>query len=389
MQSNHYDMILFENYLDARNHKIDLLLIAKMLKYAGKNVAILDIYHQDNMDEIEGIPVIHHHVPFNDILYDKRRKNPFRRLVERLMYFKIQYDYMSAVIDEVKDMADEFYCGSYHLKMASTWFELDKPCYYWGLRSNWMLFSLSKIKGDKFTAVRLVRLRQKFFKNKKQKLFVSNEIIKKEFEDLGLSPERMIIRPERVINDIGNRYEECLNEKTTFLSIGRLRKEKRIDYVIQEYKKLKEDDTQLFLIGRTRGKYENKIKACLTDATNIKRENEYLEYNDFISYYRQSHFLVLADIQIKGTVTNGTMSEALINYRPVIAPNYSPYKELIEEYQVGILYDPNMPGALSNAMKQAKQLGTAYFYDNIEQYLKTIMFDTVSKKLAQDIDNKS
>ena len=53
------DFLLFESFHTASHHKIDVLLIAKMLKSQSLNVAIFDIYHEDKEDVIEGVPVIH------------------------------------------------------------------------------------------------------------------------------------------------------------------------------------------------------------------------------------------------------------------------------------------------------------------------------------------
>lgn len=53
------DFLLFENYRLAQHHKLDVVIIAKMLKSQGLNVAIFDIYHEDKDSDIEGIPVLH------------------------------------------------------------------------------------------------------------------------------------------------------------------------------------------------------------------------------------------------------------------------------------------------------------------------------------------
>lgn len=111
----------------------------------------------------------------------------------------------------------------------------------------------------------------------------------------------------------------------------------------------------------------------------------FLQYNDFLNNFAKSHFLILADKQVKGTVTNGTMNESLINYRPVIVPNYSPYKELISEYKVGILYDPKVENSLTNAMQKAKQIGCESFIPYIDNYLHTISFDKVSRELCDSL----
>lgn len=117
-----YDIIVFENYRQAKHHKIDVRLIAKLLKAGGLSVAILDIYHEDPYDELDDIPVLHHHVILPKILNANFSPNPMKRFIEHLYYYRAQDIYFTAVLDEVREWADRFYCGSYHLGMSASWF---------------------------------------------------------------------------------------------------------------------------------------------------------------------------------------------------------------------------------------------------------------------------
>ena len=126
-----YDIIVFENYRQAIHHKIDMHLIAKLLRAGGLSVAILDIYHEDCYNEIDDIPVLHHHVILPKILNAQFAANPMTRFFEHLYFYRAQNKYFTAVLDEVQDWADRFYCGSYHLGMTSSWFSLKKPCFWW------------------------------------------------------------------------------------------------------------------------------------------------------------------------------------------------------------------------------------------------------------------
>ena len=50
--------LLFESFHLAQNHKLDVLIIAKMLKSQGEDVSIFDIFHEYNEDIVDGIPII-------------------------------------------------------------------------------------------------------------------------------------------------------------------------------------------------------------------------------------------------------------------------------------------------------------------------------------------
>ena len=233
----------------------------------------------------------------------------------------------------------------------------------------------------------MVQLRQAFMKNDSQFLFVSNNIIKGEFEQLGIPQKRMVIREERCIDKIGNPEYERMNLEFSLLTIGMLRKEKRIDYTISEFLKAKMPTWKYYLAGKTVGNYENVIEKVTTGKDCIIRINEFLDYNKFYQLILNSHFVVLADEKQKSCVTNGTMMEALINYRPIIAPNYEPYRSYIENYGVGIMFNPEIQGDLSRAMKEAECKGSVSFCAKIEHFLHTIEFNQVATNLYDQIYN--
>lgn len=385
-----YDLLLFENYHQAKNHKFDLLLIAKLLKHAGLKVAILDIYHEDKMDEEEHIPVVHlkYNHPIPDDTWQLHPKNKFLSMLCTFRFLIQQRAYMKHVWNEIEPLADEFYCGSYHLLMPMTFFKNKKPCYYWGLRSSrftdfWMHF-----KHNPILALRMLRMRHTFMKNPSQKLFVSNEIIKKEFEDLGIDNSRLVLREERCTNGTEQFRYEKLSANFSFLTIGMLRSEKRVTYTVREFISASKGKSWAYtLAGRSQGKYEETIRKAINGYENINRINEYMSYDRFYELIRAAHFVVLADEKQASSVTNGTMMEALINYRPIIAPNYNPYKYYIEKFGLGIMFNPNKSGDLERAMKEAERLGTRHFEGNIQKYLSTIEFGNVSRKLYSQIHN--
>lgn len=384
-----FDFILFENYHQATNHKYDVVLIAKLLKYAGCNVALLDLYGEDNRNANEDIPIIHlknkSKIP-ND-KWQKHPKNKIFSLLSLIRFLWQQHFFMKNVIKEIEPLADRFYCGSYHLGMTSIFFKSKKPCFYWGLRSSRMTGFWSRFKNNPIIGFRMLKLHHDFIKNPSQKLFVSNELIKKEFEQLGISPDRMIIREERCVTALGHPEYNKLAPCISFLTIGILRPDKRIEYTVNEFKQCNKPDWCYVLAGKVYETYEKTIEESIGSAANIKRINEYMDYEKFNNLIKESHFVVLADKKQKSLITNGTMLEALINYRPIIAPEYDPYKFYIDKYGIGITFDPDKEGDLTKTMLIAADKGCESFRTNIETFLETIKFDIVSKSLYQQIYN--
>lgn len=386
----HYDFILFENYHLASNHKYDLFLIARLLKSKGLNVAVLDIYHEDKDDEKESIPIIHlqskAEIP-ND-RWQNVHKSKFLSLLCFVRYLWQQHFYMKNVLAEIEPLTDRFYCGSYHIGMSRVFMRSKKICYYWGLRSARMTNFWSYFRKNPINAIRMMQLRNAFMKNDSQCLFVSNDIIKGEFERLGVPCSRLVIREERCIDELGNPEYEQMSQEFSLLTIGMLRKEKRIDYTIHEFLKARMPNWKYVLAGKGRGNYENAIENAAVGHDNIIRINEFMDYDRFYKLIRESHFVVFADEKQKSCVTNGTMMEALVNYRPIIAPNYEPYRSYIEKYGIGIMFDPEIPGDLTKAMKEAERKGSISFRERIELFLHTIGFRQVASNLYEQLYNQ-
>ncbi len=379
----HFDIILFENNHLAFHHKYDVILIAKLLKHAGSKVAIFDIYKEDNVDEIEGIPVIHLSqigvIP-ND-RWNKKPKNKVHSFLSIIRFLYQQHCYFKKVLKEITPLADCFYFGSYHEYMSSQLLKIKKTCYTWGLRSSRMSCFWQHFKKNPLLAFRMLYLRNKFKQNAYQKLFVSNNIIRKEFINLGIPENRLIIREERCIENIFETQEDKLNPQCTFLTIGMLRPNKQVDKTIGAFKNPLLVNARLLLIGKADPQYDVFIKKSIDNDKRIIRVSEFLNYDKFNSYIAQSHFVVFADKQQASSVTNGTMLEALINYRPIIAPNYDPYAYYIKKYKIGLLYNPEDIKSYQDAMILATKIGCNLFFPAIREYLKTIQFDKVSNDL--------
>lgn len=378
--------LLFESFRLAQNHKMDVVIIAKMLRSQGEDVSIFDIYHDYSEDFVDDIPILHWStdVKVPDISWMKEQNTIFHSMMKGFQYNYQVYRYMKEVKDFIIDKADCFYCGSFHNKMTTVLFEINKPCFWWGLRSDRFHFTLKKILKSPYTAFSLLFERQKFLANPKQYLFVSNNFILNEHVEVGIPGNRMVIREERCIENMPTPQFELLNKKFTFLTIGQLRPDKRIDYTIKEFKKVS-GTCQYVLAGRAQDSYEDIISQSINGSCNIIRVNCFLDYSDFNLFIKQSQFVVLADRQQAGSVTNGTLIESFINFRPVIAPNYNPYKFYIEKYHIGILYDPSIPGDLARAMQCAKDKGCFYYEINIREFLKTIEFDMLATRMFQDL----
>lgn len=383
------DFLLFENYRLAQHHKFDVLIIAKMLKSQGLNVAIFDIYHEDKDSDIEGIPVLHwiSKASVPDDSWMLRKHSVFETIIKSSLFRRQLHSYMQEVKSFIIDKANNFYCGSYHNGMSTVLFDIQKPCYWWGLRSERFRFSIRKMIPSPLFGLHVLEERKRFINNPCQRLFVSNQIIMDEHERLGVPRNRMVIREERVVEKTMDSNLNMLDKNVSFLVIGQLRKEKHIPTTIAAFKKANINEAMLKLIGRSQGEYEEEIFKAIDEDNRIFRLNAFLKYDDFNKHFSSSHFVLFADEEGVSCITNGTMTEALINHRPIICPNYNPYKYYIEKYGFGLLYEAGNEDSYASALVKASKLGVQFFQSAIEKYLHTIQFDVVATKFAREIKN--
>lgn len=384
-----YDFILFENFHSAFHHKYDVLLIARLLKSKGLKIAVLNIYGEDNPKDFPGIDFIE--LPFkdcppNDKAWLEYKGSVFFRLFYVIRFLFQQRRYMRKVRSFVSDKANSFYLGSYHLLMPTTFMNLKKNCYYWGLRSYRMTGFFTLFLKNPFLAFRMIYLKNSFLKNDSQSLFVSNEIIKNEFLQIGIPENRLIIREERCIENIKLFNPNSKDSYFSLLVIGGLRRQKHIEKTIAAFKRANLQNSVLRLVGENNDTiYENIILKEIERCNNIERINKHLQYDVFNRYIENSHFTLFADEKAASTVTNGTMMESIINYTPIIAPDYDPYSYYVKKYGIGLTYQPDNIENYAFTIKKAQELGYNSFIDNITKFQKSIEFGNVASQLYDSL----
>lgn len=385
-----YDFILFESNHNATHHLYDVELISRMMQSRGLKVAIFDIYREITEYEKGGIPVVHWSSisPVPDDSWMLRSHSLWETIVKSIKLRIQTHRYFKEVKRFITDKAVAFYCGSYYNGISTELFKIQKPCYYWGLRSERMRFSWRKLFPSPLSGLHILLERKMFLKNPYQRLFVSNPIIMDEFEQLGVARNRMVIREERVVETRTDANLEALDRTVSFLVIGQLRKEKHIPITVQAFKEAAIPDSHLKLIGRSQGEYEQVISQAIQGDKRINRVNSFLEYEDFFRYLSSSHFVLFADEEGRSCITNGTMMEALIHHRPVICPDYNPYKYYIEKYGLGLLYKPGDIYAYAEAIIKAASFGVGHFQEKIDKFLETIKFDSVAEQFVSDIKSQ-
>lgn len=375
-----YDFLLFENFYRAVNHNKDVDIIAKFLRTLNYTVGILDVCPFNNYKFEKDFPVLKTKHQYNPI------KGRIRFIPSRIANIldDLRWNWhLHKVLNEYKWKYKHLYVGSYYTKMIPFWF-FDIPktssVFFWGLRSFWLHeykygFSIRGI--NSFFLSRLV----KHYEN--LKFFVSDENIKEEFIALGIPPKRLVLRYERFIEKMPPAKKES-SDVCQFLSIGSLRRGKRIEMIVSALGGITES-YKYYIAGRAEGDYDKVIQNAICDNSNIVRKNHRLTEEEFNDLMDNSSYLVLCDVRPPSCVTNGTMNEALLKGMPIIAPNYNPYKSAVEQYNVGFLFDPDAKDSLHKVLEEAVITNPNTFKTGIEKYQQTLLFDRVLSAFDKDL----
>ncbi len=363
-----------------------------MLEYSGYSIAIANYVDEAKYCKGHKFPVIdikNSRIRPNNS-FTIKRKSKVHSFVQRIVFEYQQYRYARNFLKQIDGLSSNVYAGSFSLELSFEFVFHFKPntnVFFWGLRSYhltnfWTHFLRNPILGFKSIILNFV-----FRRKRNIKFFVSNTFIKEEFINLGITSNRLIVRQERTLFSLPNLNVEKLSSKFSLLTIGLIRRDKRLEFSIEAVKSIGDLDVLFFISGRsTNSKYENEIHKLIDNHSgNIIRSNHFLSTEEFSAFIETSHFLLLGDKKQLSTITNGTMMEALILNRPIIAPNYLPYSYYVSKYNIGFLYDPDNLESLTNTIKLARSIGVEKFIPNIREFQKSILFENVASQFAEDL----
>lgn len=386
-----FDFILFEQLYTVQNHYKDLANLAILLKDAGYKVAFADVFKEAELCNVDGIP----HISL-DIKCPKEFKEPQTYFKKRSRLKKIllrfQRDiYLYKVIRCLNDMSLNIYVGSMTLDTPIFFmrsFKRDRHYYMWALRSAHIL----KWKESKLSPHYLVSksLYDNIHKYNNLRLIVSNELIKKEFEDqVGVISRRLVLRPERVIRKKSIIQGKGIKGKSlNLLYIGTLRPSKNVEFCLEALRRLNNPNIIYTIAGRCKSdaRYNEKIGRLVADLPNVQRIDRYIEDKEYETLMNDCDYLILCDKKEVSCASNGTMTEALLHGKPIIAPNCDPFKHEIEKHNVGLLYEYDSIESLCDIIDFAMHLGTEEFREKLLAYQDLFLRDSVVNSIKQQIE---
>ena len=385
-----YDFVLFEHLYNVQNHYKDLSNLAILLKTAGYKVAIADAFKEADLCKVDGIP----HISL-DINCPKEFKTPraYEPKKSALKKFcdRIQKDiYIYKVIKQLNNVASNIYIGSltpatYTLFVKA--FNANTVYYMWALRSSYLLkWKKPNLGGLSIISLFLFRNVRKY---QNLRLIVSNQLIKKEFiEKVGIEHTRLLQRPERFIVERNNiELQKKYNKTLNLLFIGTLRPEKNVEFCIAALNRLNNPNIYYTIAGRckTDEVYNKKIEKLIEGMHNVYRIDRYIPEEEYNRLINECDFLILCDKTQASCASNGTMSEALLMGKPIIAPDINPFKYEVETYRVGYLYKYGDIDSLCNILLKAQDMGIEQFQEKLSSYQNMYILDKVADDLKKQI----
>lgn len=387
-----YDFILFENSYRYENHYKDIVVMGVMLQKMGYSVAIADVFKEKELSRSETIPHIELSISPLKKFSKVTRDHMHMSSLQYSLYRWIQNIYLIYVLFVLRNKARNFYLGSLTMDTPIMWlfFLTGKHNYFlWGLRSYTLISWREKNRGGRFSfysraLYHIVR------RNKRIKLIVSNEIIKDEFvREVGIITDRLVLRPERWITSDTELMPLKYNSSSTFtlMTIGTLRRNKHVEFVIDALRQLNDDGISYVIAGKCRNNdgYDEMIMERSKGMDSVKRLNYYVSDDEYKELFRQCDFLVLCDKPQKTCGSNGTMLDAIIMGCPIIAPNYEPFSSEIMRYSIGVCYEYGNIRSLAEAIMLAKDKGKLSFASSIDAYRDRLKEGEVMRSLQSAI----
>ena len=386
-----YDFILFEQLYTVQNHYKDLVNLACLLKDAGYKVAFADVFKEAELCNVDGIPHVSLDIKSPQVFKEPQTYYEKKSYLKEL-FLRIRKDiYLYKVIKCLNGIAYNIYAGSLTLDTPMFFmraFRRDRNYYMWALRSanvlNW--------KERKLSPYYIVSksLYDNIHKYNNLRLIVSNELIKKEFEEkVGVKSNRLVLRPERVISQKGIVPGMGVKGKSlNLLFIGTLRPFKNVEFCLEAMKKLSNTNITYTIAGRckTDDSYNDKIRELVAELPNVRRIDRYIPDEEYENLMNDCDFLIMCDKKQASCASNGTMTEALLHGKPIIAPNFDPFKYEIERYHIGYLYEYGNIDSLCEAITFAMRKGAEEFKEMLLAYQELFLREKIVNSIKSQIE---
>jgi len=367
-----YEMILHYNY-DVKN-------LAEILCSAGYKVAVVNYIDDNKYHENRIYDLINIKVNLNLPKMDKSAIGLGKLLKEIRLDFE-KYIFFNTLFKMLNNQVhyENIYIGSLRTELISILFlkKIKKNIYVWGLRAHFLSINKFYIKKIRVNYRKI--LLKIMSKIRKINLFVTYEIIKKEFGKIGFPENSIVVRPERTLRNID--YKINTGKIFSLLTVGSLREDKNIPFLINCIKNL--ENVNYVIAGKANKFVNNNVDIYLKKdkIKNITRISGFIPDKKYSSLFLEASFMILADEPELSTKTNGTFIEAIFQSLPIIAPNFSPYNQIIKKYNIGLLYKSGSKESLRKVIELSQNYNQDFFKAGLLQFQEDHLLENVAQQV--------
>ena len=381
-----YDIILIECEFYKKPHYENIIgHIADLLTTSGMKIAVINYLQNNTFHDGKGYDVIAIDInkKLPPVVRDKiEKKDKITKILMEIWYSLRYYKYFNKIFSEILNYSDSIYLGSFSPWSLPVLINLklrDKKIFIWGAYNQ----SLERRHRNPIKTIKSFLLR---FLIKKQNLFfiTPSLLTKNILKDKVCAENKIIIKPEMTYKDVCTKTCNNINSDFLLSTITEVRGGKNIHFALDALKNMQIKYT---VAGRSWGEYGKMLDDLIEnmDEKYFTRVTKWLSNDEMKNLYKKTHFILLNYREPKYVRSYGTLFMAIKYYRPIIAPNYDPFKYCINKYNIGIKYEPNDKESLINAINEAKEKGTQFFSAGINYFRKDFEYHKVAKEFSNSM----
>ncbi|MBM7563608.1 glycosyltransferase family 4 protein [Paenibacillus sacheonensis] len=229
-------------------------------------------------------------------------------------------------------------------------------------------------------------LMRKYILNVCHRAFVLSESVKEEVAaTFGVKASKLVVTPHghyvdaysRKGTDIRKRFG-IAPDRFLFLFIGRINPYKGVDKLVEAFSSLGHDGCELLIAGQVDAGYSLDFVDRTGDGK-IRIYPQFVDDRELADFLEAANVIVLPYKQI---TTSGSAILALSHKKPVVAPRLGALGEYVSD-GCGILYDPEDPDGLRNALRASMDMNAKETELRIAAKLRELDWGRIAGKMIQ------
>jgi glycosyltransferase involved in cell wall biosynthesis len=231
------------------------------------------------------------------------------------------------------------------------------------------------------------RMMRKFILKICHESFVLSESVKEEVAaTFGVPAGKLVVTPHGHYvdayvskgTDIRKRFG-ISPDKFLFMFIGRINPYKGVDHLVEAFSQLKLDACELLIAGHVDSGYSLDFVDKVNADGRTRVFPQFVDDNELVDFLEAANVIVLPYKQI---TTSGSAILALSHKKPVVAPRLGALGEYVSD-GCGILYDPEDPDGLRNALRVSMEMDAKETEMHIAAKLRELDWGRIAGKMIQ------